>query len=741
MDETSESSIRHETGDDDWSQHVEADESHFLPSSLRIEAHSELASRPSTNNNSNHHNQEEVHRMTSSLIVEDDIDNVSRSNNPSIIESSPGHHAGDILDDNDLPPSSNLAPQRSEPTLKEKLVERERQRRAETERARLKRQFALSSNNDGGGGADEDEHGFVDENTLRENGSVAGTTGGGSSVAVENIEEEDDDHKLTYPMKRFLQDQGNIIEEEPTPRESPRDVDKGVVMERFLNDQAVATNTTADIGSNVDRSVSFDMEPTSPSAMVLGETHDVPPAASLSSNIRNEQLASFDTSSTDVRPSAATSVANASLICLPPNDEDQRAEDLEGVSNTSALDDLNDRNTPSIDIQSVPESPMMDRSTSSEQPHFLRLTEAEIREMAAIDEASRSNAPPSDRDSISTIGELVSDFGGHVAENALSQGTPTTAMESASIASRDHSNRPLSEDNDDRHSIDELATGSVSSHAFVSSTGGNVSVTANPPSELGGDDEMTPSLVRDEVRHDLGGVGNDREVPAVSEIMLATNAQTSTETSVPTELQMPGEDCNIVNRMIRPGMVNLKRRPPPSDTHIPSTPIRRSLSAPDSMNFDVDGFDFDKNAPTTPDATREVGPDEMWSPGSRMTPSPYPGEKFQNYGATTTNIDGRVKEEAYDLNQTSLVCPGSMYDGEAEPLMPKIPKEIVASPPRSRDLPKSSNIVDRAFHCLRSEHTASIVASDNEIKEYQERSVFERGKSLTSIPLCVEQRN
>lgn len=70
-------------------------------------------------------------------------------------------------------------------------------------------------------------------------------------------------------------------------------------------------------------------------------------------------------------------------------------------------------------------------SGTADEPRVLRLTEADMLEMAAIDEASIGNAPPSDRDeALSEIGELV-----EMTTEIVSQDTPTTVMESHSQVS------------------------------------------------------------------------------------------------------------------------------------------------------------------------------------------------------------------------------------------------------------------------------------------------------------------
>lgn len=207
---------------------------------------------------------------------------------PTASQSSLQHHPSSVqhnTDEHSLSTSSVLTPgpQREEPTLKEKLVHRERQRRKEAERARWKRQFALM-NNEGGMVYDDNNNntnntgaGAVASSTICAIGSMSITctvgeeeeeeeetnahgnekdapnrTGGGSSSPV----------PLGYTMERFLQEGGRMEETTPVAvvasstgpevakRQTQQSVDepnnstqtatdKGVVMERFLNEPVV----------------------------------------------------------------------------------------------------------------------------------------------------------------------------------------------------------------------------------------------------------------------------------------------------------------------------------------------------------------------------------------------------------------------------------------------------------------------------------------------------------------------
>jgi hypothetical protein len=76
----------------------------------------------------------------------------------------------------------------------------------------------------------------------------------------------------------------------------------------------------------------------------------------------------------------------------------------------------------------------------------------------------------------------------------------------------------------------------------------------------------------------------------------------------------PGEP-GIVNRQIRPGMNDPRRLSGPP----PSTPMRRSASAP-RLNFEVDGFDYDKemNSPASGLVGQDALASDLWSPGTNQ---------------------------------------------------------------------------------------------------------------------------
>lgn len=628
------------TDDDNWSQQVETDE---------------------------------ILRLSSSAILDD----VDGSLNTTAMESIRGGSVtSNNADPSTLTVAANLAPQREVPTLKEKLVERERQRRVETERARLTRQFALSSNDGGAIDEDDTEHGG---SALRENGSVAGTVGEGSSIA--QVDPDDDEgQNLTYPMERFLQEQGGVFGEDAA-RETSRD--NGVLMERFLKEPVVVVDPqgpSGDTSDHIDRNVVFDVE---------------------------RQLA--DEPRTETEAQASSSIAGHVVMNDPP---------VPMLSEGLGTDTDGSLRNQSIEVEQLSAADnQSDGSVNSEEPRFLRLTEAEIQEMASIDEMSRSNAPPSDRDDdISFVGELISDFGGPVIDTAgsASQGTGTTAMESAS-ADHSHSERDVSAQGDN-HSFYAPATASISSHVFSSA---GASVAANPPSDIGADEPPVSPLPNTMVnlnhRIDLppgeihSGLPPDREV-------IDQGASLNLRDQGPTE-------AVIVNRQIRPGMNDPRRLHRP-----PSTPMRRSSSAPD-LNFEVDGFDYDKDvhSPGSGLGGQDADANDLWSPGSNMSWSPpYRRSGPPNRLHVPELLSQKKNYGAMDDRDTSTKLTGTSLLDDRQPLLPDIPKEIVASPHSRLD---NVSRIERVFRQIRLNDSRRTGVDHTNNGGNLERTMLKRGKA------------
>jgi Divalent cation transporter len=596
-------------------------------------------------------------------------------------------------------------PQREEPTLKEKLVERERQRRVETERARLKRHFALreSVTEEEGG----DNEAAVDE-------SVAGTVGEGSVVAPVEVLEEGG---MTYPMERFLQGQGtNLDEHGATSRDPLRDVqNQGVVMERFLQEPVVVEPATDDErghpNSTGERNVSFDMD--SPGS---------PPRSPALMNLRTSSMGSAPEEVTATPPRSvngmdysvtlSTSIdvntpgeSGTSVGGITFDDDVARIADLVGVDEAPRRHTLDDQSSSLLPLESP---------TLGDQPRVLGLTQAEIEELAAIEDVSQQNAPPSDRDDLSTssfVGELVTDFGNgmdHHGGTTYSQGTPTTAMESTSI----QSNR-ASEPTDDQRSMEEQA--SVDSNLLDdgSAAGGSASVEANPPSELG--DTLLSPLP--DMRSSIDDLPTDAETMDEQGGLNIWNSQSS-------NLQLGGSDdlsdlatlnAGVVNRQIRPGRVPARIHYG-YDENISS--VRRDVSTPAAINMDVDGFDFDKHAPVTPTRaafaylSKELGASDMWSPGSHVSVDQSPVRRT----ATSMAPRPELRSDGDDDRplQTRVVQ-------ESDPLMPSIPSEIITK--GSSEATKTKN----GAECRNLEKEVPI--------EYLGRSLFEKVLPSRAIAL------
>ncbi len=289
-------------------------------------------------------------------------------------------------------------------TLKEKLVMRERERRIETERARLKRQFALNN-------VEQDVDTEITDNDLirvnadmlhqstmessRENGSVTDTLGEESIVAHPD-EENSDESRLGFNMERFLRN-SNSFDPEIKPADSKETPDQGVLMERFLNEPLMPEATNAAINGEVNRSVSLDVD--------------------------------------GMPTEAATRQSSATLLMPPSFDDYTNASEKPTLSTMAEAhqDNTVSRENSVDDHDLISDVASSTNSHTHHEPRLLRLTEADMEELAAIDEASIGNAPPSEREeTLSEIGELA-DFGGSQnarfgAEN-LSADTPTTAQD------------------------------------------------------------------------------------------------------------------------------------------------------------------------------------------------------------------------------------------------------------------------------------------------------------------------
>ncbi|GAX14473.1 hypothetical protein FisN_11Hh066 [Fistulifera solaris] len=286
-------------------------------------------------------------------------------------------------------------------TLKEKLVMRERERRIETERARLKRQFALNNVEQ------EDVDTEIMDNDLirvnadmlhqstmessRENGSVTDTLGEESIVAHPD-EENLDESRLGFNMERFLRN-STSFDPEVKPTDSKETPEQGVLMERFLNEPLMPEATIAATNGEIDRNVSLDVD----------------------------------------RPTDETPPQSSATLLMPSFDDYTNASEKPSLSTMAEVHQENtiSRENSVDDHDLISDVASSTNSHTHHEPRLLRLTEADMEELAAIDEASIGNAPPSEREeTLSEIGELA-DFGGlqHARYGLESVDTPTTAQD------------------------------------------------------------------------------------------------------------------------------------------------------------------------------------------------------------------------------------------------------------------------------------------------------------------------
>jgi len=567
-------------------------------------------------------------------------------------------------------------------SLKEKLVLRERQRRIETERARLKQQFALSN-------------AIVSEASIEEeaSASVADTLGEESIVAHPD-EESMDQAVLGFNMERFLRSSDSFNPQlEPTDEMNP--TEGGVLMERFLNAPVVVEN--AEVGG-VQRSVSFD----------VNERHSVseeePPTVPAS-------LQSFGE---DINGSVD---ANASIQVQA--DEEDVAQPLTPI--------------PSTDIH---ESTASEIGSSSTEPRVLGLTEADMQEMAAIDGASIGNAPPSEReeDILSEVGELA-DFGGPAGmAGNFSQDTPTTAQESASLISGNQSAPPASATSSDReqpvdqHSIDEIPTPSASSHLPISpGASANDIVTANPPSDIARDDITAPEDFRQDV----------------SEVPQPTLEVDNLIGTLPDDSEGRPSNEGIVNRTLRPGMVKVK---PPPLTAAQTNTAAPAPSPPvvvEGFDYDKNQTIMPRSGLDFSDSYRDL-PDDGWAPMGQVHVSPTqmvhraPADdepmRTQPYGSIE---EGRKPESPGGLRRHSSLPKMFMVPTieERQPLLGDVPPEIITKLRHQSDSSlhhdhrvSFRDAVESVFSTVRSEDDHEKEIEINESEAYKESSVFERGK-------------
>jgi hypothetical protein len=707
-------------------------------------------------------------------------------------------------------------PQQPELTLKEKLVLRERQQRIETERARLKRQFALSSTNeerdnvDAVDGTINYSHNGINHSSMdlvqndvdNENNQEFEEESTRAHPDEEDAAADEANRRLGFNMERFLRNSDNFNPEIDVSREvnatsldhgdGATDTTKGVVMERFLNDMVENANRTGNTFMGNDSAViqtESHSEPHRSVAFDVGDTMTVPdgPDSVLLQTLDFHQdalLASMHPSFGDESGAGISLASNASLRTEANTVRDEFFE-VGGdapLYSTSSLENMNETYRVSHDDVSS--------RVSDDEPRVLRLTEADMLEMAAIEEASIGNAPPSDRDDVESYSELgeLTDFGGtgggmhrFLGDSTFAgPDTPTTALESASQISQRSAHRGgvsavSSSSATNEHTDVDIVTGQIvdmidgiplatadAEHYYVASA--SASVAANPPSEGGRDDDYDETI-------DIGSQLNDADIvnegDDVNDIpfTLSVNEVPSHDPHLP-ETQSTNLDVTYnENEADSPPIglttvANRQRRYNPNDS------IDGSRIEPAEQGDIVDGFDYDKDDIHSPFLDRPVRsvlsnddsfrnlPNDPWSPSINMEISPLQvGSvlKRQMVSIEENNVafDHSIPQPIQqDVNGSLIDVDDQGYQLETTPLLTR--PNITPTVTTQRHISKSESAFSSIYRgsggsnqsstdsSLRSKVEAmfSDVRSDNEFdnalirresEAYHSRNILSRG--------------
>jgi hypothetical protein len=586
-------------------------------------------------------------------------------------------HADGVL----VPPPP---PNHRELSMKERLVLRERQRRIETERARLKRQFALNNAN-----GDELAGGALSEAELGENASVADE----STRAYPD--DDSNEEKLGFNMERFLGNQSNASfnpQLEATAEEHVGDqMPGGVVMERFINEPVQtdvldhSEHQEMHTISGAQRSVSFD-----------GEDN-------IRRNIPSESFISYGD---DTRGSTNASVQVEA-------DDDDLEDPLLLASIAS-----NTRRSHSDNSH----------STDSTAPRVLRLTEADMQEMANIDEASIGNAPPSDRDEdeISEIGELAH-FGRDPIEHESGLDTPSTAQESASILSGEH-----------RTSLPSLTnfhpasqTSSDHDHAILDNESDTLMVDGVSDDSANSMNETHPPSVvaRDETE---GGMMDDPMALTRDDEEDETKESMMNESYLPPSMALYDDerDEGIVNRTLRPGMVHIQPHLTSQSPQSRSTPI--PSHAADTVI--VHDFDFDKYVPSSPVGNIIRSDDSYhdlpWSPEGHMQVSPMI-QKRTTGSFLGNGLDINADSRANNATETTALLGNDVppdiiirRSHSDQDMTPNIFGSVSGCNPRQT----LRSAVDSVFSGIRSEDESIKEEITNDCEVYLHSTMLAKGK-------------
>lgn len=655
---------------------------------------------------------------------------------------------GASLDDD--APATHMLPAPPERTLKEKLVERERQKRIETERARLKRQFVLSN------GEAMEEH----LETAKEDGSVVGTVGGGSSVAAAaaDVDDEKQSEKLGYAMERFLSESGQAIVNGGDLKPKPHMETAGVVMERFLSEPVVVSSIVAEEPEILDEPMPALHVSDIPSDLPSTLLHQASSVTFDDANVVHshpEDLLHVDHPNFDVGGSISPLLAEDARHLAANDSMEANSQGAAEMGTLSDLDRFSDHGMNLLgDRSHALDASSSDSSLRSSDPltRVLRLTEREIQEMEAIEEASIGNAPPSEReDTLSEAGDMMGSFTeptarGMELHGSFSVNTRTTASVSNTSVGGNQSAGVRSQDREpaDASSIDDMATASVSSHLALSpgSSEGGVSVTANPPSVTTDNDQVDGviSPTQDSPHPSLQQVVSEDilpHLPIFDHHDIPLDAEASARAN-----------AGVVNRRLRPGLAISPPRGMPKRGSPDANEEKRALSMPENKQVSVDDFDFDKYdfVPATPNGDnsyQDLPGDSPWAQyDTKMNVSPFRTkqlassdqrdmvdvEKARPAQDTSPVFRSKYRARSPFMNPTSQGFHQSNSDIEYSDRTPLISSEVHHC---------QRSIAESVFSSIRSETALEIEEEANDANRYKTSNVRARAFPERFIALLV----
>jgi hypothetical protein len=522
---------------------------------------------------------------------------------------------------------------------------------------------------------------------------------------------------LGFNMERFLRNNEiyhPMLEATDEGKEEP-----GVLMERFLNDPVVVMPP-----SQVQENSIMHVDSITESVTTIHPT------------FVGQRSVSFDVAATSTGPLASFGYdmgTNASLVS-----SNSAHGDTVEIDSVRADDDIAGHTlmTPSLDGHDVTSD--ASDGIAFDEPRVLRLTEADMQEMAAIEEASIGNAPPSERDEeLSEIGELADFGGGHnqlaTDNTAFSQDTPTTAMESASQISdgmgyqssriaienahRLAATSPLIGGHDDastgQGSVDHVPIDSIQPQLLLSPGAiSNHSVAVNPPSVVAAEEDHTTELALGET--DVGPNLNSLE-PAELDIGERIELRNLEAEAIAERLRRSG--FSPLEHPVLPLLgASVEVRPVTSLVDlIENTPMHLRAPHTGPKNYRSIGDSYAHNRISL---NSENGGDMSNNERQRLLPAEIPYE---------VNTDICLKRNS-DF-RSSLVQSSSIRSTESGRRF----QSFISWDGKKRRMSIDSDVADAVFHNIGSLAEDEEAHNDSEI--YMKSNMFKRGK-LSQAP-CV----